>query len=159
MYCIVLAADVPGDVGLHDDISHSGEVPVSRPSSLHNQEQVWISISIVDTSHICLRRSKLTAVHLAVPSMMVSVVLSGPSYFLAHTVAPDTVEAVVPDTDAENQHSHPDPEDAAAKHIIAVILENVELDPCLDDLKTPLLKFADWRGGQTSVSGCAENRQ
>ena len=118
-----------------------------------------IYLSIVDASHVCLRRSKLTAVHLAVPSMMVSVVLSGPSYFLAHTVAPDTVEAVVPDTDAENQHPHPDPEDAAAKQIIAVILENVELDPCLDDLKTPLLKFADWRGGQTSVSGCAENRQ
>ena len=58
-----------------------------------------------------------------------------------------------PDTDAENQHPHPDPEDAAAKQIIAVILENVDLDPCLGEMQTPLLKFADWRGGQTSVSG------
>ena len=42
LYFIVLAADVPGDVGLHDDIPHGGEVPVSRPSSLHYQEQVQL---------------------------------------------------------------------------------------------------------------------
>ena len=109
-------------------------------------------------------RSKLTAVHLAVPSIMVSMLLSSPTYFLAHTLAPYTVDPVTsnkttPDTDAENQHPHPDPEDAAAKQIIAVILENVDLDPCLGDLKTPLLKFADWRGGQTSVSGSAVCRE
>ena len=38
--CNVLAADDPGNVGLHDDIPYGGEVPVSRPSSLHYQEQV-----------------------------------------------------------------------------------------------------------------------
>ena len=121
------------------------------------------------TLYIYLCRSKLTAVHLAMPSILVSIVLSSPTYFLAHTLAgdeasADKIEAVTsnkttPDTDAENQHPHPDPEDAAAKQIIAVILENVELDPCLGDLKTPLLKFADWRGGQTSVSGSAVCRE
>ena len=100
---------------------------------------------------------------------MVSMLLSSPTYFLAHTIAgdeasADTVDPVTsnkttPDTDAENQHPDPDPEDAAAKQIIAVILENVDLDPCLGDLKTPLLKFADWRGGQTSVSGSAVCRE
>ena len=96
------------------------------------------------------------------PSILVSIVLSSPTYFLAHTLAGDTVEAVTsntPDTDAENQHPDPDPEDAAAKQIIAVILENVDLDPCLDEMQTPLLKFADWRGGQTSVSGSAVCRE
>ena len=114
------------------------------------------------TLYIYLCRSKLTAVHLAMPSILVSIVLSSPTYFLAHTLAGDTVEAVTsntPDTDAENQHPHPDPEDAAAKQIIAVILENVDLDPCLGEMQTPLLKFADWRGGQTSVSGSAVCRE
>ena len=95
---------------------------------------------------------------------MVSIVLSSPTYFLAHTLAPDMGDAVTrnkttPDTDAENQHPDPDPEDAAAKQIIAVILENVDLDPCLGEMQTPLLKFADWRGGQTSVSGSAVCRE
>ena len=55
MYCIVdcnvLAADDPGDVGLHDDIPHSGEVPVSRPSSLHYQEQVHQSLPLKTSTH------------------------------------------------------------------------------------------------------------
>ena len=85
--------DEHGDVSLHDNITHSGEVPLSGLSIVYSQTQVCCWKIFLRKIFYNLR-SQLSTLALAIPGVLFSLVFTSPNYFILNTAGEDIIDTL-----------------------------------------------------------------